>query len=145
MTCGDGPLGSQPLWRAIWQSPGPQCIRIFLWLLTKNRLLTNAGSSRRNLTDSTLCVKCDHTEETTLHVVCDCQLAAKIWRRFFPVWKLWKWQNELIFRRARDVAMCVREIHTYIDGLTKMLGGTKELGGRADYEFLDGFDGKELC
>ncbi|CAA0815450.1 Polynucleotidyl transferase- ribonuclease H-like superfamily protein [Striga hermonthica] len=74
----------KPVWRAVWQWPGPQCIRIFLWLLTKNRLLTNVERRRRHLTADGICAICGQTDETILHALRDCSLAAEAWRDLLP-------------------------------------------------------------
>ncbi|GER31306.1 ribonuclease H-like superfamily protein, partial [Striga asiatica] len=67
----------KPLWRAVWQWPGPQCTRTFLWLLTENILLTNVERKRRHLTANGLCEMCGQTEETILQAVRDCSLAVE--------------------------------------------------------------------
>ncbi|CAA0807767.1 Unknown protein [Striga hermonthica] len=73
------------LWRTIWRWPGPQRIRAFLWLLAKNRFLTNVERSRRHLTTNTACVICGRYEKTALHVVRECTLALDIWIRLLPI------------------------------------------------------------
>ncbi|CAA0836345.1 Peptidyl-prolyl cis-trans isomerase PASTICCINO1 [Striga hermonthica] len=69
------------LWKAIWAWPGPPRIRTFLWLLTRNRLLTNSERCRRHMSSSDGCVLCGLEEETSLHVVRDCLLAKTVWNR----------------------------------------------------------------
>ncbi|CAA0836031.1 Polynucleotidyl transferase- ribonuclease H-like superfamily protein [Striga hermonthica] len=78
------PTSSQALWTAIWTWPGPPRIRTFLWLLKRNRLLTNSERCRRHLTSSDVCIVCGLAVETALHVVRDCSLAKEIWRSLLP-------------------------------------------------------------
>ncbi|CAA0835002.1 Polynucleotidyl transferase- ribonuclease H-like superfamily protein [Striga hermonthica] len=76
--------GPGPLWRAVWQWPGLQRIRNFLWLLAKNRLLTNVERMRRHLTPEACYELCRQADESTVHVCWDCPLAAEIWRHLLP-------------------------------------------------------------
>ncbi|CAA0830741.1 Polynucleotidyl transferase- ribonuclease H-like superfamily protein [Striga hermonthica] len=72
------------LWKVIWAWLGPPRIRTFLWLLTRNRFLTNSERCRRHLSSSNGCVWCGLEEETYLHVLRDCPLAKNIWNRLLP-------------------------------------------------------------
>ncbi|CAA0824102.1 Unknown protein [Striga hermonthica] len=74
----------QQLWRVVWRWLGPQHIRTFLWLLTKNRLLTNEERRRRHLAADALCGVCSQADESALHVLRDCHLAAAIWMKLLP-------------------------------------------------------------
>lgn len=68
------------LWKKIWSWNGPQKIRTFLWLVAKEKLLTNAQRYRRHLVDSDRCPRCDGQEETTAHMLRDCHVSMEIWQ-----------------------------------------------------------------
>lgn len=60
------------MWRCVWHWDGPERIRMFIWLLIQQRILTNAERVRRHLTLDASCHVCGGTVETALHVVRDC-------------------------------------------------------------------------
>ncbi|XP_037494537.1 uncharacterized protein LOC105631124, partial [Jatropha curcas] len=83
-------------------------VRVFLWILSDDRLLTNLERRRRHLSTSSLCALCSITEESSLHAVRDCLHAAGIWHCVIPRhitgWLIWKNRNAIIFSSAgRDV------------------------------------------
>jgi ribonuclease HI len=66
-------------WNQIWRIDSIERIRVFIWQLTHDKLLTKARLAKWHLGDA-LCYNCGHFEETTLHVVRDCKVAVDIWR-----------------------------------------------------------------
>lgn len=51
-----------------------------LWLVLHDRLLCNANRLKRKLTDDPRYTRCNgNTDETLLHLVCDCPVAKNIW------------------------------------------------------------------
>ncbi|CAI9108693.1 OLC1v1008360C1 [Oldenlandia corymbosa var. corymbosa] len=68
--------------RDIWGWDGPQKIRTFLWLLGKNRILTNGERRRHHLTIDASCQRCGALEETALHAVRDCPEAKQVCCKF---------------------------------------------------------------
>ncbi|CAN1822388.1 Putative ribonuclease H protein At1g65750 [Linum perenne] len=68
-------------WKSIWNWPGPNRIRFFLWLAAKERLLTNAARLRRGLTQDATCPFCAAEEETIAHVLRECPFAIETWRQ----------------------------------------------------------------
>ncbi|QHO55995.1 Putative ribonuclease H protein [Arachis hypogaea] len=56
-------------------------MRIFMWLMSRNRLFT-AARSGRILGASSCCHACPIVEETTLHVMRDYPKASPIWNQF---------------------------------------------------------------
>lgn len=46
-----------PIWDIIWKSVAPQRVRMFLWLVAHDRVMTNVNRMHRNLTDPS-CRKC---------------------------------------------------------------------------------------
>ncbi|CAL1405060.1 unnamed protein product [Linum trigynum] len=71
----DGLILNHSIWRSIWKTPTMQRVRIFLWLLNHDRLLTNEERGRRHLIEDTSCKICDGGPKTTIHVVRDCPFA----------------------------------------------------------------------
>ncbi|WCJ40291.1 DNAse I-like superfamily protein [Euphorbia peplus] len=77
----DDSAPSLRMWKTIWQWPGPQRIRCFIWLVTKRRILTNPERKRRHLSDEDLCQICNLYPETITHVFRDCPFARSVWLR----------------------------------------------------------------
>lgn len=71
-------------WRVVWKLQAPERVRVFLWQVLHDRLLTNAGKSRWGL-GSANCAFCTGMEETTLHVLRDCPLASEMWHHLVKV------------------------------------------------------------
>lgn len=63
---------SEALWKAIWHIKGPQHIRVFLWKLCDQGILTNNIHVRRHMTNCDLCPLCRSSAEDYLHVFRDC-------------------------------------------------------------------------
>ncbi|MCI57949.1 putative non-LTR retroelement reverse transcriptase, partial [Trifolium medium] len=53
-------------------------VRVFVWLLKHNRLMTNARKHKMGL-GSAACWWCNDTDETALHVLRDCPYAMALW------------------------------------------------------------------
>ncbi|CAN1819071.1 Putative ribonuclease H protein At1g65750, partial [Linum perenne] len=70
------------LWSKIWKWEGPQRVRQFLWIVSSNKLLTNAERHRRHLTSSGDCGVCTGEPETSIHILRDCALSREVWSRF---------------------------------------------------------------
>ncbi|KAK7245168.1 hypothetical protein RIF29_40003 [Crotalaria pallida] len=68
----------------IWFWQGPQRIRILLWKILNEALLTNHARKRRGLTQDGECKLCNEEEETTLHTFRDCRKARDIWNKLLP-------------------------------------------------------------
>ncbi|CAA0838661.1 Unknown protein [Striga hermonthica] len=58
------------IWKYIWSWSGPQRIRQFMWLVVKDRLLTNDECFCRHLAESATCVLCGATRETRTGPAC---------------------------------------------------------------------------
>ncbi|CAN1146008.1 Putative ribonuclease H protein At1g65750 [Linum perenne] len=68
-------------WKCVWSWAGPNRIRYFLWLVAKERLLTNTARLRRGLTQDASCPQCTASEESISHILRDCPFAVETWRR----------------------------------------------------------------
>ncbi|GAU51253.1 hypothetical protein TSUD_412460, partial [Trifolium subterraneum] len=66
-------------WFKIWRLETTERIRVFMWQVLHDRILTNWRTAKWNLTDP-YCSYCEHMEETTLHVLRDCPLAVEVWQ-----------------------------------------------------------------
>ncbi|KAL4335605.1 hypothetical protein GQ457_07G017880 [Hibiscus cannabinus] len=66
-------------WSKIWRLPVPQRIRVFMWLVFRQRLLTNAERFRRHLTLSDSCPLCHSAPETIDHMLRTCPRARHGW------------------------------------------------------------------
>ena len=73
----DYDASSKKVWSLIWRWSGPHYIQNFLWLVAKNRLLTNVERVRRHLGGSEICSVCGSDIESVSHVLRDC-VAAKV-------------------------------------------------------------------
>ncbi|KAK9046129.1 hypothetical protein V6N11_052029 [Hibiscus sabdariffa] len=59
-------------WRIIWALQVPQRIRVFMWLVMREALLTNVECTRRHLSPSGICQLCNREDEAVLHVLRGC-------------------------------------------------------------------------
>ncbi|KAK1669949.1 hypothetical protein QYE76_058108 [Lolium multiflorum] len=78
--CGGAPFSSREAYRQlhahltddsttpIWHSRLPHRIRVFAWLLAKNRLNTRALLARKTIIDDSTCLRCPSTEEDRHHL-----------------------------------------------------------------------------
>ncbi|KAK8298923.1 hypothetical protein V6Z12_D05G288400 [Gossypium hirsutum] len=73
-----------PVWQQIWTLKCPQRVRIFLWLVCKEKLLTNAERKQRTLTKDKLCQICHAPHESILHILRDCKAIISVWKRLIP-------------------------------------------------------------
>jgi ribonuclease HI len=66
-------------WNQIWKIESMERIRVFIWQLSHDRLLTNSRLAKWQI-GSAECYNCNQFEETAMHVVRDCNVAVHIWR-----------------------------------------------------------------
>jgi len=71
-------------WKSLWNWKGLQCIQTFIWLNAHDRILTNYRRSRWGVGISPTCPCCGSEDETTLHVLRDCNYATQVWIRLVP-------------------------------------------------------------
>ncbi|CAN1175299.1 Putative ribonuclease H protein At1g65750 [Linum perenne] len=69
-------------WLSIWKWKGPNRARLFLWLAIHEKIMTNTGRKRRNLTNDDSCSLCLNQPESVLHVLRDCEAAREVWKHF---------------------------------------------------------------
>ncbi|KAK8357460.1 hypothetical protein V6Z11_A05G423200 [Gossypium hirsutum] len=63
---------------------GPQRVSHFIWIFSRVRLMTNFERFPRYLTDDSSRFLCGHWQETALHAVRDCPMAAHGRRKVIP-------------------------------------------------------------
>ncbi|GLT57721.1 hypothetical protein SLA2020_306730 [Shorea laevis] len=72
------PLQDQS-WLWVWKLRCSERVRMFLWLILRNRVLTNAFRFERHLASSPICPRCGGEPETSLHLLRDCPFATQVW------------------------------------------------------------------
>ena len=70
----------------IWSAKVPRKLKVFSWLLFKDRLNTRVNLARKHIIDSDICPRCATTTEDSNHLFITCPLANRIWQRvgFLP-------------------------------------------------------------
>ncbi|KAG7558925.1 Ribonuclease H-like superfamily [Arabidopsis thaliana x Arabidopsis arenosa] len=72
------------LFERIWRVVAPERVRVFLWLVGNQVILTNVERERRHMGDSAICPVCSGAPESIIHVLRDCPAMAGIWQRLVP-------------------------------------------------------------
>jgi hypothetical protein len=70
-------LTKTPYW-FIWKAKIPQRIRVFMWMILKNKILSKENLKRKNWQGNVNCDWCGCLE-TTKHIFHDCQVATFTW------------------------------------------------------------------
>ena len=65
----------------VWRVMVPERVRVFLWLVSHQVIMTSMERKRRHLSDNGMCQLCKNEDETILHVLRDCPAAMGLWRR----------------------------------------------------------------
>ncbi|XP_061370519.1 uncharacterized protein LOC133313201 [Gastrolobium bilobum] len=87
---------SSKSWDTVWKWEGPQRVKLFLWLLSGNKLLTNAERYCRHMSAVDLCPRCNMAGEDVDHVFRSCQWSQE-------VWSYWIEKNELPYFLMADL------------------------------------------
>lgn len=66
-------------WKLIWRLRVQQRVRVFVWLLAHQKILTNACQRRRKLTDNLGCKHCLGGVKDAIHMIRDCTASKEIW------------------------------------------------------------------
>ncbi|MBA0735302.1 hypothetical protein Gogos_019163, partial [Gossypium gossypioides] len=85
-------------WNVPWKVHGPQRVQIFLWLVLKQRLLTQEELLRRGFGSDARCLICGHDVEDVIHVVRDCVVAKE--NRNLCIFSSTLWSVEEIVKNA---------------------------------------------
>ncbi|CAN1162575.1 Putative ribonuclease H protein At1g65750 [Linum perenne] len=130
-------MGTNELWKTIWNWVGPSRIKHFLWISGHGRLLTNSERVRRHIASDSSCDRCGNPNESATHILRDCDFATDVWRRLgfntllqewncdfkswfqrfavndgalrfgITLWYLWKARNEFIFSELRETSEAI--------------------------------------
>ncbi|KAK9005760.1 hypothetical protein V6N11_043180 [Hibiscus sabdariffa] len=73
-----------PKWSCIWSLPIAQRVRMFLWLVLRQRLMTNVERVRRGLSTDPSYSSCGCYNETILHILRDCPPVCSCWQSIIP-------------------------------------------------------------
>lgn len=68
-------------WKVTWKFLGPQRVQLFLWLVFKQRLLTNMEWIKQDIGQNGSCSLCGHGEEDLIHVLKNYSAAREVWFR----------------------------------------------------------------
>ncbi|KAL9841601.1 putative ribonuclease H domain, reverse transcriptase zinc-binding domain-containing protein [Arabidopsis thaliana] len=71
-------------YQRIWRVMASERVRVFLWLVVQQVIMTNVERYRRHLSGTRVCQICQGGEETILHVLRGCPAMAGIWSRLVP-------------------------------------------------------------
>ncbi|CAA7019711.1 unnamed protein product [Microthlaspi erraticum] len=74
----------EAFFKRVWRVKVPERVRVFLWLVSHQVIMTNVERKRRHLCDSDVCSVCKGGFETILHVLRDCPSILGIWNRVVP-------------------------------------------------------------
>ncbi|KAK9003200.1 hypothetical protein V6N11_060766 [Hibiscus sabdariffa] len=66
-------------WDLIWRFKIPEHIHYFIWIVMRDRLLTNESGYHMNHTDDPSCHLCGAFTESALHILRDCALTTPLW------------------------------------------------------------------
>ena len=68
------------IWKAIWQSKSIPKIDMFIWTLAHNSIQTGESLQRKGWEGPYRCPLCQQVEETTDHLILDCDYSKEVWK-----------------------------------------------------------------
>ena len=68
------------LFKELWKIKSPQRLKMSMWVVVNNALLTNHARVRRVLSLGDTCILCGRASETTLHALRNCIYAKELWK-----------------------------------------------------------------
>jgi len=80
--------GERPVWKAVWQLPIPQKVKIFIWRAIVQGLATRDNKFQRKLEKTNICQLCDRWPETAHHALIECPHAVYLWNDMMDYWDL---------------------------------------------------------
>ncbi|WMV26903.1 hypothetical protein MTR67_020288 [Solanum verrucosum] len=69
-------------WKHIWKAKIPYKVSCFVWLLTKEAVLTQDNLMKRGITLCSRCFFCGKTAETVNHLFIQCKVTDQLWNLF---------------------------------------------------------------
>ncbi|CAN1765730.1 Putative ribonuclease H protein At1g65750 [Linum perenne] len=120
IVCGSPENSDSRLWQRVWKWKGPHRIRFFLWLTIQEKLLTNCNRVKRRMAADASCGWCQHSEESVLHILRDCNFAAESWTKlggFDMLASHWQEDGRMWIRKGLKMENCLTfEIHCWLLG-----------------------------
>lgn len=72
------------VWKWLWSLKVQARVRVFMWIVSHDRILANFARWRRKLTVDSFCALCGVGVESTIHALRDCDQAREVWDRLVP-------------------------------------------------------------
>ncbi|KAF7814031.1 cytochrome P450 71A1-like [Senna tora] len=69
-------------WKDVWRLKCAESIRFFIWIICNTALPTNSLRAQRGMSASSICRRCNYSEETIVHCLRDCPAAKATWLHF---------------------------------------------------------------
>lgn len=66
-------------WAMLWKMKVQERVKVFFWIMSHGRLMTNEERWKRRIAASPLCGRCHQEEEGILHAIRDCAVARDVW------------------------------------------------------------------
>nr|KYP56524.1 Putative ribonuclease H protein At1g65750 family [Cajanus cajan] len=79
MLRGNGDNHTHQVYRDIARWQAPERLRMFLWRVAQDSLVTNSFRLYRGLTECAICPLCHAGLETAMHILRDCHLVTRVW------------------------------------------------------------------
>lgn len=68
-----------PNWDLIWKCRAPLKVKLFAWLLVRNRLSTKENLLKKTIVQEAICDICNQEDETANHMCFSCPFAQAFW------------------------------------------------------------------
>ncbi|CAN1853577.1 Uncharacterized mitochondrial protein AtMg00310 [Linum perenne] len=79
-----GSNNQQTDWKWVWQLSLPPKASFFLWKVCANLIATRVNLKKRNCSPSDLCPCCLQMEESTQHLLFECEITRDVWKEVQP-------------------------------------------------------------
>lgn len=73
-----------PGWKLLWKEQIAHRVRVFSWIMSHDRLLTNKKRWIRRISTGPDCIRCNQGVEDAAHAVRDCRWAREVWVTIIP-------------------------------------------------------------
>lgn len=87
----------EDLYKRVWRVMAPERVRVFLWLVTLQVIMTNMERQRRHLSDNGICQLCKGGDESILHALRDCPAAEGLWKKIVNPSRQQRFFNQTLF------------------------------------------------
>ena len=68
------------LFKELWKIKGPQRLKMFMWVMVNDALLTNHVRARKGLSSLDTCILCGSSLDTTLHALHNYIYVKELWK-----------------------------------------------------------------